>query len=251
MFRFALLVPLLFLFGCTERLHGALSEREANEILAALAARGIEAKKERESGRGGGSFEVRLSTRDLPRALAVLSELGLPREASPGLDKLLGEGGGLVPSELEEEAKLVAVIQAELTETLRRIDGVVDARVHVALPRKPGVFEASPPRPRASVFLKTRGAPSYDVAAVRALVAGGVRGLDADDVEVVSVEVGTSSPGVVASLTRVGPFEVAESSATPLRITLTLCVISLFALSAALVALILRSRRNSRLETSH
>jgi type III secretion protein J len=248
-----MLAPLLLsmaLVGCSERLHGSLTEREANEILAALAARGVGAKKEKEAGRGSGTFEIRTASRELPRALALLAELGLPREPAPGLEKLLGEGG-LIPSELEEEAKLVAVMQAELTETLRRIDGVIDARVHVALPRKPGVFESSPQKPRASVFLKTRGDPTYDVASVRALVAGGVRGLEADAVEVVGVAAIRAVPVAHVATTRVGPFEVAEASALPLRLTLTLCVISLFALSAALLALVVRSKRDSRLETSH
>jgi type III secretion protein J len=250
------LLPVSFLLvcvalcGCSERLHGSLTEREANEILAALAAQGLDANKEKESGRGNGTYEVRVAARELPRALALLHELGLPRESPPGLEKLLGEGG-LIPSELEEEAKLVAVMQAELTETLRRIDGVIDARVHVALPRKPGVFESTPPMPRASVFLKTRGAPTYDVTAIRSLVAGGVRNLRAEDVEVVGIEATTTAAAARPSTVRVGPFEVVASSAVPLRATLTLCVISLFALTSALLAFVIRSRRNMRLESSH
>ena len=38
----------LMLVGCSERLHGSLSEREANEILAALSSRGIDGQKEKE-----------------------------------------------------------------------------------------------------------------------------------------------------------------------------------------------------------
>jgi type III secretion protein J len=245
-----LLISLLTAFGCSERLHGALSEREANEILAALTSQGVQGSKERESSRGSGSFEIRVSSRDLPRALALLQEAGLPRESSPGLDKLLGEGG-LIASELEEEAKLVAVMQTELAETLRRIDGVVDARVHVALPRKPGVFESAPPTPRASVFLKTRGAPSYEISAVRALVAGGVRNLRAEDVEVVTIEAASVGADARPATTHVGPFIVASSSALPLRLTLTLCVILLFASTALLLGQIVRFRRITRSESSH
>ena len=68
----------------------------------------------------------------LVRALQVLKENSLPREAFKNLGEVFA-GDGMISSTSEVQARMSYALSQELADTLSRIDGVLTARVHVVL----------------------------------------------------------------------------------------------------------------------
>jgi type III secretory pathway lipoprotein EscJ len=66
--------------------------------------------------------------------------------------------GSLVPSRLAEHVKVVTGTSGDLERSLRAIDGVVSARVHLAVPvRDPLTLGAQAPPATASVLIRHQG----------------------------------------------------------------------------------------------
>lgn len=172
---------LVLLAGCSEQeLYGSLTERQANEMVAALRTAGIEADKSMQEGR----FSVTTSKSDFPRAIRVLNTQGLPREAFDTMGKVF-KREGFVSTPLEERARLNHAMSQEISNTLANIDGVVTARVHLVVPERNPLIDKPQPA-AASVFIKHR--PEKDlsgqVAQIKALVVNSIEGLSYDNVTV-------------------------------------------------------------------
>ncbi len=238
----ALVLVVWVCVGCSARITGGLDEARANEVVAALERAGIATTKQAESGGAEPTFAVEVARDELGRALTLLQESSLPRRADPGIAETYAEPS-LVPSANEERARYHAAIAGELAATLERLDGVVDARVHLAMPEtRELALDGSRPPSRASVLLKTRHATRLDPDGVRALVAGAVDGLETSAVSVVVVS-GGADPARAGSLARVGPFRVARGSASPLTATLVASIFIHIATAGVLVLLVRRGRR--------
>lgn len=212
--RYGVVFVVFLLAGCTSRVAGGLDEIRANETMTWLEDHGIAASKSLESGSGEARFAVEVPRSDLGEALSLLHASGLPRQDDPGIAETYAESS-LVPSSSEERARHEAAIAGELARTLERIDGVVDARVHLAVPeRDPLALEGAPAQARASVLLTTRGRVAASDDAIAALVAGAVDELSPGAVSVVTVP----ARGIARTprLARLGPFRVAPSSVRPL-----------------------------------
>jgi type III secretion protein J len=103
---------------------------------------------------------------------------------------------GFVSSPLEERARYLYALSQELAQTLSLIDGVVSARVHVALPEHRPLDDA--PR-SASAAVAIIQEPDVDLSPleidIKAIITDGVEGLD--DVNRVTVKFFTrrSQPG--------------------------------------------------------
>jgi len=219
------LLLLLALAGCQAELERGLDEPQANAILVALDQAGIGATKTAETGGGDEpTFHVSVAPDDVAPALAILRAEGLPHEEDPGLAETFGEGS-LVPTATEERARLTSALAGELSRSIESIDGVLDARVHVALPQAQGLgLDAPRPRPRASVLVRFRAsdpgaAPPYDEAAIRRLVAGAIEDMDADAVAVVGVPA-PRAPDAERQLSQIGPFSVSRGSASGVKLAL-------------------------------
>jgi type III secretion protein J len=172
----------LGLSGCSgQELYGQLDERQANEMVAVLRNAGLAADKLR---RDGGSFAVATSAADFSAAVEVLKEGGYPRDAHDSLGDVFRKEG-FVSSPLEERARLTHALSQEIAHTLSSIDGVVMARVHLAMPQKDPLAE-KPRLAAASVFIKHR--PGVDlnprVGHIKALVVNAIEGLPYDNVTV-------------------------------------------------------------------
>lgn len=239
----ALLGLALLLGGCESAVETGLSEEAANAVVVALHESSIGARKEEQPGGEEPQFTVLVPQDDVATALQVLRAAQLPRQSTPGFAELYGEPG-LVPTANEEKARYSAALAGELSQSLETIDGVLRARVHLALPeRRVLALDAPEPRPRASVLITYEG-PSkpYEDESVQALVAGAVDGMAEDQVAVVGV-LSVPPESAQVSLTRVGPFAVSRGSATPLKLALGGALV-LHALLAALVgALLFRRKR--------
>ena len=67
---------LVALVGCKQQLYTSLSERDANEMIAILAARNLQAEKVTND---KGDFRIELSKNDFSAAIEALRDHGLPR----------------------------------------------------------------------------------------------------------------------------------------------------------------------------
>ncbi|VTU29612.1 Nodulation protein NolT precursor [Variovorax sp. RA8] len=175
----AALLLLLALAGCKVPLYSNLNEQEANEIVAALSGEGIDAAKSKLEGT---SWQVEVEQSRLGQALDVLRTQGLPAERYTTMGEVF-QKQGLVSTPSEERMRYIYAVSQELSQTLRNVDGVVAARVHVVIPANDPLSEKIRPS-SAAVFIKHR--PDVDLRllapAVKDMVAHSIEGLTHDQV---------------------------------------------------------------------
>lgn len=176
---------LLLLAGCSRaELYTGLTEREANEMIAVLQSAGLSAEK---ASKDSQVWTLDAPKDQFPRAVALLQARGYPRERFQSLGDVFKKQG-FVASPTEERARMLFALSQELSQTVSEIDGVVAARVHVALPENDPLSDSQKPA-SASVFIKHD--PQVDlsgqVGSIKALVVNSVEGLPYDRVTVVLV----------------------------------------------------------------
>ena len=172
----------LALAACSgQELYRDIDESEANEMVAVLMNAGIESDKV--AGKDE-AFAVEVGQGDFARAVEVLRENGLPRERYESLGTVFKKEG-FTSSSLAERARLVYGLSQELSNTISQFDGVVDARVHLAMPEADALTGVADP-PSASVFVKYR--EGFDLrsqtAAIKSLVTNSIEGLEYDNVSI-------------------------------------------------------------------
>lgn len=168
-----------------QELYRDIDEREANEMVSVLMRAGIESSK---APGEKGTYTVHVDQAEFARAVELLRQNGLPREQYESLGSVFKKEG-FTSSSLAERARLVYGISQELSHTISEFDGVVEARVHLALPEADALSGIANP-PSASVFVKYR--EGFDLpsqtAAIKALVTNSVEGLDYDKVSIAMTE---------------------------------------------------------------
>ncbi|MBK7582304.1 MAG: hypothetical protein IPI67_19120 [Myxococcales bacterium] len=240
--RFAIACLLLFSAGCSVPIVNGVEEGDATRVVVALEQGGIAAAKEADP-QSEGRYRVLVARDDASGAAQVLKQESLPPPETKGVLEALGEGG-LVPSRTAEHAKLIAGMAGDLERSLRAVDGVLSARVHLAVPAK-AAFDGEAKEPAtASVLIRHRGATSpitpHDV---QSLVAGAVSGLATDKVSVVMTPAPASDRPVDRELSRLGPITVTRSSLTPLRLSVAAVALVNLLLFGVLLALWAKVRR--------
>ncbi|KYH01589.1 type III secretion system inner membrane ring lipoprotein SctJ [Bradyrhizobium sp. DOA1] len=186
-FHAFLLFPLLLsLAGCKADLYTKVQEREANEMLALLLSKGVDAV--RVVGKDGTST-IQVEAKQLAFSINLLNDQGLPRQPFKSLGEVF-KGAGLVASPLEERARYVYALSEELSRTINDIDGVLSARVHVVLPKNDLLRQDATPS-SASVFIRhdSNAKLSALLPQIKMLVANSIEGLSYDKVTVVFVPV--------------------------------------------------------------
>lgn len=176
----------LALVGCDTSLRDDLTEAQADDIVAMLQQEGMSASKKRSE---NGTWSVAVDGGNDVGAEQLVHLYGLPRRHHPDVAEIF-PGNGLLPSEMEEHARYQFALGQELSSTIEQIDGVLAARVHVAIPpRNPRVAE--PPKPTASVFVRYRSDQRVDMmkTQIRTLVAQALPGGSAAEVSVLAVPV--------------------------------------------------------------
>ena len=190
------LACLVFLSGCesNQAIVNQIDEREANEIVVYLASKGIAAQKvtavSSEIG-GGGTTQYNISV-DSDRAtdaIAMLNRVGLPRMQGTTLLELFAKSG-LMSSDREETVRYQAGLAEELKNTIRKIDGVLDANVQLSFPPAETAPGVTPPKTTAAIYVKHQGIledpNSHLETKIKRLVSSSVNGLNFDDVSVIS-----------------------------------------------------------------
>jgi type III secretion protein J len=179
------------LAACKVELYSDLSEQEANEMLAALSAQQIPASKQ---ALGEGRWQLQVEQSDLGTALQVLRANGLPQERLVSLGDVF-QKQGLVSTPAEERMRYIHALSQELSQTLRQIDGVVAARVHVVIPANDPLSDKIRPS-SAAVMIKHD--PAVDlrvlVPAVKDMVAHSIEGLSHDQVSLTLFEARHTAP---------------------------------------------------------
>lgn len=178
--RIAVLAGCLLLAACNDELYRNLSAKDANEIVAVLRRANVAATRDGD----GASFRVSVPRGDFSRSVEILGRAGLPREQFRSIGEVFS-GDSLIVSPFEQKARLVFAVSQELTKTIRGINGVQTARVHVVMPDT-DLRLATPSRASASVVVMSRPrADTGELATkIRMIVANAVPELSERDVSV-------------------------------------------------------------------
>lgn len=236
------LLASLLLSACSVPVASGLEEPQANVVVVALDRAGVFAEKEADPA-SEGRFRVIVGRDDAARAIATMRDEDLPSPPKTGVLDAMGKGS-LVPSQLAEHAQYVTGIAGELEQSVRGIEGVQSARVHLSLPQRDSFGEAPRERPTASVLVKHRGATApIDAHDLRLLVAGAAPGLAAEDVAVVMLPRPAASPSPERDLARLGPIAVTRGSLRWLRVGVVASALIHMTLAGAVLALWMRLKR--------
>ncbi|MBN9043374.1 MAG: flagellar M-ring protein FliF [Rhizobiales bacterium 62-47] len=113
-----------------------------------------------------------------------LAEGGLPKGGGVGYE-IFDKSDALGSTSFVQNINHLRALEGELARTIRAIDRIQAARVHLVLPERP-LFSREVPEPSASIVLRVRGAlEQQQVRAIRHLVASAVKGLKPQRVSVV------------------------------------------------------------------
>jgi len=188
---------ILFLSSCSgnHAIVNNVDEREANEIVVYLASKGIAAQKltatSSEVGGGGSTnqYNIMVDEDKTTEAIALLNRVGLPRVQGTTLLKLF-EKSGLMSSDREETVRYQAGLAEELKNTIRKIDGVIDADVQISFPPTETLPGATQLKTTAAVYVKHQGIledpNSHIETKIKRLVSSAITGLSFEDVTVIS-----------------------------------------------------------------
>jgi flagellar M-ring protein FliF len=113
-----------------------------------------------------------------------LAESGLPKGGGVGYE-IFDKSDALGATSFVQNINHLRALEGELARTIRAIDRVQFARVHLVLPERP-LFSRETPEPSASIVLRVRGAlEPAQVRAIRHLAASAVNGLKPQRVSIV------------------------------------------------------------------
>ena len=172
-----LLVSLALLAGCSRsELYSELDEHQANEVQAALFEAGIDSTKRRSA--DGKFWIVSIAPEHFAPAMQVMNARHLPRSRYQSLGDVFKKEG-IVSSPTEERARYIHALQQEMADTISRIDGVIDARVNIALPEKSPLQAERVSGSASVVVIERPGSNVRDrLVDIQAILKDGVEGLD-------------------------------------------------------------------------
>ena len=141
--------------------------------------------------RQGIAYELRnegaivLAPKDrVPRLRMSLAEGGLPKGGGIGYE-IFDKSDALGATSFVQNINHLRALEGELSRTIRALDRVQAARVHLVLPERP-LFSRETPEASASIVLKVRGRlEPAQVNAIRHLTASAVSGLKPERVSIV------------------------------------------------------------------
>ncbi len=226
---------LIFLASCAgdQAIVSNIDERDANEIIVFLASKGISAQKVEAPVSGAAAagatvslFNISVAQDQSTQAMALLNQQGLPRRQGTNLLTLFA-GGGLVSSDREETIRYQAGLAEELSNTIRKMDGILDAVVQISFPPTetnptPG---AQVPKTTAAVYVKHQGIMedpnSHAEVKIKRFMAGSVNGLSFENVSVISDRAKIADISLQPQGETIGPRSLQEAHAKIWGIILT------------------------------
>ena len=139
-------------------LFGNLDLKESGDIITRLEAAKVPYRI------GNGGAQIFVPDDQALRLRMRLAESGLPTGGSVGYE-IFDHADVLGATSFVQNINLVRALEGELARTIRTIDRVQNARVHLVLPKRE-VFSREKSEPSASVFLKTRNGRIDGIAAL-------------------------------------------------------------------------------------
>ncbi|MET0723446.1 MAG: flagellar basal-body MS-ring/collar protein FliF [Tardiphaga sp.] len=113
-----------------------------------------------------------------------LAEGGLPKGGGVGYE-IFDKSDALGTTSFVQNINHLRALEGELARTIRAIDRIQAARVHLVLPERP-LFSRDAPEPSASIVVRVRGTlDNQQVRAIRHVVASAVNGLKPNRVSIV------------------------------------------------------------------
>jgi flagellar M-ring protein FliF len=175
-----------------------LSLEDSNRVVKELESQGIPFEL-----RGDGST-VLIPKDQVTRARMRLAEGGLPRGGSVGYE-IFDKSDTLGTTSFVQNVNHLRALEGELARTIRSIDRVSAARVHLVIPERQ-LFQRDRQDPSASIVLRVRSQLEQpQVRAIRHLVASAVRGLKPERVSIVDEQGRLLADGVGAADAGVAP----------------------------------------------
>jgi flagellar M-ring protein FliF len=130
---------------------------------------------------------IMVSADQVARLRMTLAENGLPKGGGVGYE-IFDKSDALGTTSFVQNINNLRALEGELARTIRTLDRVEDARVHLVLPDRP-LFSRDKIDPSASIVLKVRGTlDQSQVRAIRHLVATAVSGLQPQRISIVDDE---------------------------------------------------------------
>jgi flagellar M-ring protein FliF len=121
---------------------------------------------------------------DVTRLRMKLAEAGVPRGGSVGYE-IFDKSDTLGTTSFVQNVNHLRALEGELARTIRSIDRVSSARVHLVIPERQ-LFARDKQDPSAAIVLKLRGSlDASQVRAIRHLTASAVRGLKPEKISIV------------------------------------------------------------------
>ena len=161
-------------------LYTGLSNQDSADVMTALEQGGFRYRVD------GNSGLIMVPADQLRQTRMQLANEGLPRSTSRGFE-ILDEDQGLGTSNFVEQARYNRALEQELVQTIKQIQGVRDARVHLSIPKRNSFIRDSR-KPSASVMIDIAGlqAPGdTQLSGILHLVASSVAGLETASVSIV------------------------------------------------------------------
>jgi flagellar M-ring protein FliF len=161
-------------------LYGDLDTRDASQIVAELERTGVPHR----IGRNG--TELQVPADQVARLRLALAREGLPASGNVGYE-LFDRQNGLTTTPFQQDINRVRALEGEVARTLRSLNGVAAARVHLVLPRREA-FSRERSEAQASIVLQMRGNRRLDADGVQSvlhLVAAAVPGLRVQNIAIV------------------------------------------------------------------
>jgi flagellar M-ring protein FliF len=150
-------------------LYGGLDLEDSADIATTLDGMGIPYEV-----LGNGS-QIMVPEGDVARLRLTLASEGLPTGGNVGYE-IFDQGGALGTTSFVQEVNLVRALEGELARTIRTLDLVAGARIHLVLPKRE-LFQRDTRDPSASIILTMRGGRRLEagqVLAIQHLVAAAV-----------------------------------------------------------------------------
>jgi len=127
---------------------------------------------------------ILVPTDQVARIRMKLAEQGLPAGGGVGWE-IFDKGDGLSSTSFLQNVNRLRALEGELARSIRSLDRVGAARVHLVIPERP-LFARDAPKPTASIVLRVSGDLGQgQVRAIVHLVASAVQGLDPQAISIV------------------------------------------------------------------
>lgn len=160
-------------------LYGDLSATDSREIVKQLELSGIPFTT------ANNNAEILIAGEQVTAVRMQMAELGLPSGASMGYE-VFDNMDALGATNFIQNVNLVRALEGELARTIKSIEGVQNARVHLVLPTRE-MFTREAQEPTASVYIKMRSGrlAENQVNAVQHLIAAAVPKLKPSNISIV------------------------------------------------------------------